>query len=66
MGTKWPERAFVGVKVGVNGLAWLDSVALEEDGRTEKRKITRSDVIRAALVVAARHENELRAVLRAH
>lgn len=59
-----PGRQFVGVKIGPNGVAWLDMVALEEDGRQTERTITRSDVIRAALVVASRHDKELRLVLR--
>lgn len=52
------------VRIGEAGVSWLDMIAMEEDGRREDIKVTRSDVIRASLAVARNHEKELRAVLR--
>lgn len=64
MAEKWPERQFVGVKIGTRGVEWLDQVALEESGRLIDVDITRSHVIRAALIVARQHDAELRRILR--
>lgn len=61
---KRPRREYVPVRIGEAGVSWLDMIAMEEDGRREDIKVTRSDVIRASLAVARNHEKELRAVLR--
>lgn len=58
------ERKFVGVKIGEKGVTWVDQVALDEAGRMTDVTITRSHVIRAALILARRHEAELRDIIR--
>lgn len=57
-------RQFLGVKVSDNGFKWLDSLA-EEEQVGSGTPTTRSDVVRAALYVARKHEGEVFAVLRA-
>lgn len=61
---KRPAREYVPTRIGAAGVAWVERIALEEDGRQTKRRITRSDVIRASLAVARNHEDELRRMLR--
>jgi hypothetical protein len=59
------NRQMTCLRLGVRGVDWIDQVALDETGRApSRRKVTRSDVIRASLVVAKAHEKELLGVLR--
>lgn len=50
---KAPPKVIVNVKIGQPGVEWID--ALAEDHLT-----TRSDVIRHCLVIASKHEAEVR------
>jgi hypothetical protein len=59
-----PKRTYVAVRIGPKGVEWLDQVAFEETGRDPEAEYTRSHVIRGALIVAKRHEKELRTVMR--
>lgn len=52
------ERTLINFRVGQKGLRWLQSVA-------DKHRTNRSAVIRAALVVARKHEKDLEAALSA-
>jgi hypothetical protein len=59
------EKVPLNIRLGSTGVGWIDQVALDESGIHPSRRFNRTDVVRAALAVAARHEREVRDVLRA-
>lgn len=59
-----PARDIINFRIGPKGAEWLDTLAVAESVEANKR-ISRSDVIRAALVVARKHEPEVKKLLRA-
>lgn len=59
-----PETTPLNVRLGVTGVGWLDQIALDESGIHPAKRFTRTDVVRACLAVARKHEREVRDVLR--
>jgi hypothetical protein len=59
-----PETVPLNVRLGVPGVAWIDQMALDESGIHPERRFNRTDIVRAALAVARKHEKEVRDVLR--
>lgn len=59
-------RIQVAVRLGAGGVTWLDQIAREtrDDYDPTSPVPSRSDVIRAALVVARRHEAEVKKAIR--
>lgn len=57
------ERVYLGVRIGGVGMDWLDTLA-EDQSVATGFDISRSDVTRAALAVAKRHEAEVITAIR--
>lgn len=57
------SRVHVNARIGAKGVEWMDRLA--EDTTTAGIETNRSDVLRAALVVARQNEDNVKAILRA-